>query len=281
MKRFKGSRWKSGARGTGREGFRVDRRRMLEKAKKEVREAFSRKDLMLVQGIRSLDELDEIKGLLYTRIDEWFKLNFPEFSVENEESACKIIAEFGCKEALEEKKLAEIVGEKKGRELMDKAKASYGAPFEEGEVEALKQLAKKALSIFEARKGIEKYINAEAPKHLKNLCYLVEPTLASRLVMIAGGLEKLAKMPASTVQVIGAEKALFKHLRSGTKPPKHGIIFQSAYIRTAPFKERGKIARALSTKLAIAAKADFYTKHFIAEKLKENLEKRLDEIKRA
>ena len=95
---------------------------------------------------------------------------------------------------------------------------------------------------------------------------------------ITGGLERLAKLPASTIQVIGAENALFKHLKTGSLPPKHGIIFNSAYIRSAPFEQRGRIARSLAAKLSIAAKADFYTGNFIAGKLKADLDKRVKAI---
>jgi len=122
-------------------------------------------------------------------------------------------------------------------------------------------------------------VQKEGQATLRNLSYLTDPLLASRLVTIAGGLARLAKMPGSTIQVIGAEKALFKHLRKGTKPPKHGILFQSPLVRGSPLEERGRIARTLAAKLTIAAKADYFTGNFIAEKLKEGLDKRLKEIK--
>jgi nucleolar protein 56 len=88
----------------------------------------------------------------------------------------------------------------------------------------------------------------------------------------AGGLHRLSFFPASTIQVLGAEKALFKHLRSGSKPPKHGLIFQHSSIGMSPKKVRGKIARALAAKLTIASKADAISHNFIAEKLKASFE---------
>ena len=108
---------------------------------------------------------------------------------------------------------------------------------------------------------------------------VVGAKVTGKLVAAAGGLGKLALMPASTVQVIGAEKALFKHLRNKSiAPPKHGIIFQHAAISTAPKKVRGKIARALATKITLAAKADVYTKRFIGPEVKDKFEKRLNDI---
>ncbi|MEW5955783.1 MAG: hypothetical protein AB1626_04585, partial [Candidatus Micrarchaeota archaeon] len=129
------------------------------------------------------------------------------------------------------------------------------------------------------RKELEAYLEQQASTTLKNLAFLTDALTASRLVARAGGLERLAKMPASTIQVLGAERALFKHLRKGTSSPKHGIIFQSTIVRGAPPDQRGKIARALAAKLAIAAKADFYSHEFIAPKLKADLEIRLKEIR--
>jgi len=86
-------------------------------------------------------------------------------------------------------------------------------------------------------------------------------------------------MPASTIQVLGAEKALFRHLRSGAKPPKHGVIFQYPAINRSPWWQRGKIARALAGKLAIAARVDYFSGEYIAEELKQEIEQRIQEIK--
>lgn len=252
---------------------------MLEKARAGVKKAFEKRDIQLIQAVRCLDDLDSAKALLFTRVIEWFRINFPEFSLQNEESACAAIAEFGSKEKFEEKKLAEIVGAAKAKEIMEQAGASYGPAFTAADEKAVKELAGAVNGLFAARKKMEEFIEAEAKASLKNLSHLTEALLAAKFVTIAGGLKRLAEMPGSTIQVIGAEKALFKHLRKGTKPPKHGLIFQSPLVRGAPLAERGRNARALAAKLAIAAKADYFTGNFIAEKLKKDLEKRLKQIR--
>jgi len=107
---------------------------------------------------------------------------------------------------------------------------------------------------------------------------LVGPMLSARLISIAGGLENLAKMPASTVQVLGAEKALFRSLKTGARPPKHGVIFQYGAIHQSPRWQRGKIARALSGKLSIAARLDYFGGEFKGEVLRGQLEKKIKEI---
>ena len=83
--------------------------------------------------------------------------------------------------------------------------------------------------------------------------------LGARLISLAGSLEKLAEFPSSTIQVIGASKALFKHLRARAPSPKHGIIYSHPLINTAPWWVRGKIARAVAAKLSLAARIDFYS----------------------
>ncbi len=257
----------------------MKREDFLAKAKKRVQKALSRKDLLVIQAVRTVDDIDQAKALLYERLLEWFKTNFPDVDLQNEESLCRVVAEFGARDYLEFNRLQEIVGEKRATELMQKAESSYGAPFDLQDRNAVAALAKGVLQLIETRAKLEAYISKESEALMKNVSFLTDPLLAARLLQTAGSLERLANMPASTLQVMGAEKALFKHLRTGSLPPKHGIIFQSNLIRGAPLKQRGKIARALSTKLSIAAKADYYTQHFIAEKLKASLESRLKEIR--
>lgn len=251
----------------------------MKKAKEAVKKQFQRRDLPLMQAVRSIDDIDHAKNVLFTRALEWFKLNFPETSLQNEEVLCKIISVFGKKENLEYNTLAEMCGEVKAAELIEQSEHSFGPEVSEADSEALKQLAASALNLFETRKQIEKYIEKEAKNTFPNLCVLLDPLLATRLVTIAGGLERLAKMPASTIQLLGAEKALFKHLRRGTNPPKHGIIFQCPLVRNAKEGHRGAIARTLAGKLSLCARADFYTGNLIAEKFKKELEKRISELK--
>jgi nucleolar protein 56 len=102
--------------------------------------------------------------------------------------------------------------------------------------------------------------------------------LTARLISIAGSLDRLAKMPSSTIQVLGAEKALFRSLKTGSRPPKHGIIFQYQPLHSAPRWQRGKISRTLASKLSIAVRIDAFRGEFIGDKLKESIEKRIREI---
>ncbi len=254
------------------------RSRYLAAAREEIRESYTGKGASLIQAVRAIDDLDATRSLLFTRLDEWWKIHFPEFRLDNEETYCHIVARFGSRDEFEFTALEEIVGQDKATHLLSQAQSSYGVTLTAGEKQAIRHLAQGVLSLIECRKQLESFVETESNRVLKNLSHLLDGLVAARLLSLAGSLEKLAEMPASTLQVIGAEKALFKHLRSGTAPPKHGAIFQSSLIRGSPQDVRGKIARALSAKLAIAAKADAFTGNFIAPKLKADLEKRLKAI---
>ncbi len=112
-----------------------------------------------------------------------------------------------------------------------------------------------------------------------NISDVTGSLIGARLISYAGGLEKLAMMPSSTIQVLGAEKALFRFKKEGGKPPKHGVIFQNNYIHRSPKKFRGRIARVLASKIAIAANADAFTKNDISKELNEELKQRVSEIR--
>ncbi len=258
----------------------MDRReQLISNAKDAVRAQLTRKDLLLIQAIRSLDDIDKAKAILLERLTEWYRLNFPELEIQNEELFLKFLEKAGSKERMDEAEIRALLGEERTEKIFSFSKNSMGAPLDEQDSKIISVFAKRLLELFLIRKEITSYIEQQAQKELRNLAYLTDGVLAARLVSTAGSLQNLAKMPASTIQVIGAEKALFKHLRTGTKPPKHGVIFQSPLVSTAPLKQRGRVARALSTKLTIAAKADYYSHKFIAEKLKVDMEKRLREIR--
>jgi len=140
-------------------------------------------------------------------------------------------------------------------------------------------LAKLYLDMQAIRGNLTDYIDDAMKDVAPNIRELTGSLLGARLIALAGSLMKLALMPASTIQVLGAEKALFRALRGKGKPPKHGVIFQHPEIFRSPRWQRGKIARALAAKLAIAAKADAFTGNFIAPRLKEEFMRRVQEVK--
>jgi len=126
---------------------------------------------------------------------------------------------------------------------------------------------------------IEKQIEEDMEKIAPNTTDIISPLIGARLISKAGGLKKLALLPASTIQILGAEKALFRYKKEGGKPPKHGVIFQHKMIKNAPRNKRGKIARAIANKISIAINADVFSKRKISDDLKKDLNKKISEIR--
>lgn len=224
--------------------------------------SISRRDKLIIQVASAISDLDKILNLMSERLREWYGLHFPEFEEENHEKFAKIIAEKG------------------KRENFENFDFSIGMKFDEEDEESIKLFAQKVYELFKLRDKLDKYLEKMVKKELPNLYALLGHVLSARLLTAAGSLEKLAKMPASTIQLLGAEKALFRFLRSKkkTKPPKHGIIFLSPYVAKAPKEKRGKIARLLAAKLAVAARMDFYTKENKGKELKKELEEKIKEL---
>ena len=106
--------------------------------------------------------------------------------------------------------------------------------------------------------NLSEYIDEEALKVFPEMVKLLDAQLTVRLVSFAGSLAKLARLPSSTIQLLGAEKALFRHMSDGSLPPKHGILYQHPSVKRAHNRKKGKVTRSLASKVAIAAKIDFY-----------------------
>ncbi len=174
----------------------------------------------------------------------------------------------------------ESVGDnKKFVKLLSKGKAKpigklEGVPYESDFMEVIRQIANNTYELFELKEKLEKLMFKYVREVMPNTSYLIGEKLAAKLLEESGSLEKLAKMPSSTIQVIGAEKALFMHLLGKGKSPKHGIIFLSEYIQRTPERKRGKVARILALKISKAAKLDYFDKGkvFKGDEIKRELE---------
>ena len=134
------------------------------------------------------------------------------------------------------------------------------------------------LDLYRLRQNLENYVESVMDEVAPNTKAVAGSLLGGRLIALAGGLMNLAKLPASTMQVLGAEKALFRSLKTKARPPKHGIIFQHPLIHDAKRWQRGKIARALAGKITIAVRVDAFKGKFAADDLNADLQKRVNEI---
>jgi nucleolar protein 56 len=249
--------------------------------KKRVRKAVEKRDLMAIQAILAIDDLDKTINLFMSRIREWYGLHFPELDrlLEKHETFARLVLNLGSRENFTAENLEkEDLPEEKAKQIAAASSASMGAELREDDIDKIQQMCKTTLELYELRQKLETHVNACMEEVAPNVSALLGPLLGARLIAIAGGLNNLSKMPASTIQVLGAEKALFRALKTGTRPPKHGILFQHTLIHEATRWQRGKVARALAGKIAIAARVDAYSGKYMGDELKADLERRVKDI---
>ncbi|MEM4717375.1 MAG: C/D box methylation guide ribonucleoprotein complex aNOP56 subunit [Desulfurococcaceae archaeon] len=256
---------------------------MLEYTRRKLRREAQKRDLLAVQAIRAIDDIDRTINLYVARLREWYSVHFPELDdlIREHEEYARLVYELRHRSNFTRENLVRLgISEEKAEKIASSAISSIGADLSDFDLEYIAVLAGIILDLYKLRETLERYIDTVMKEVSPNITSLVGPKLGARLLSLAGGLEKMAKLPASTIQVLGAEKALFRALRTGGKPPKHGVIFQHPAIHKSPRWQRGKIARALAAKLAIAAKVDFFSGRFVGDKLSIELEQRVEEIKK-
>ena len=255
----------------------------MELAKIQVKSEAQKRDLIVAQAIQTLDDTDRTLNLFMGRLREWYGVHFPELDrlVEKHETFARLVLDLGTKtnftqEALEKEDLPK----NKTEQISRVAEASMGADLIETDLAQIQALSKNILEMYKLRESMEAYIDKTMEEVAPNTKAIVGALLGARLIAVAGGLENLAKRPASTIQVLGAEKALFRSIKTGARPPKHGLIFQHTLIHDAKKWQRGKIARAIAGKLAIAVRADAFGRgHYAGDKLKADLNRRIEEIR--
>jgi nucleolar protein 56 len=254
----------------------------MELSKMRIKGASQKRDLIVAQGIQTLDSLDQTVNLFMGRLREWYGVYFPELDrlVEKHETYSRLVSNLGSREEFTVENLERENIPKERTQLVAKAaESSMGADISESDLEMVQALAKDVLNFYTLRKNMEDYVDQTMEELAPNVRAVAGALLGARLIAMAGSLQNLAMRPASTIQVIGAEKALFRSLKTGARPPKHGLIFQHTLLHDAKRWQRGKIARVIAGKLAIAARADaFGAGHYIGDKLKADINKRLEEI---
>lgn len=223
-------------------------------------------DEQILQAIRTIDDLTKTINLMSERLHEWHGINFPELGkLVPDAKFIELISEYGDRQA---------IFSSGQLDPMD----SMGSDISVEDSEAIKKLAASLSNIVKTRDEVENYVQERMKVVAKNTAHIAGPLVGARLISLAGGLERLSRFPSSTVQLLGAEKALFKHLKDNSRPPKHGVIFQHPMVHRAPPWQRGKIARAFAAKISIATKVDWHGDRFIGEELEQALAKRVKEI---
>ncbi|KAK4775593.1 hypothetical protein SAY87_023554 [Trapa incisa] len=245
----------------------------------------NRVDNMVIQAIFLLDTLDKDINSFSMRVREWYSWHFPELvKIVNDNylyaKAAKYIED---RSMLAEDKipgLTDIIGdEDKAKEIVEAAKASMGQELSPIDLINVQQFAQRVMDLSEYRKKLYDYLVTKMNDIAPNLAALIGEVVGARLISHAGSLTNLAKCPSSTLQILGAEKALFRALKTKGNTPKYGLIFHSSFIGRASTRNKGRMARYLANKCSIASRIDCFSERgstVFGEKLREQVEERLD-----
>ncbi|RPD62593.1 Nop-domain-containing protein [Lentinus tigrinus ALCF2SS1-6] len=246
----------------------------------------NRIDNMIIQAIALLDQLDKDVNLFSMRVREWYGYHFPELVklVPDNYQYARVVQFIGAKEELNEEKLPELAAllednETLAQNILDAARGSMGATLSEFDMMNVGLFATRVVSLAEYRKSLQAYLHEKMNDVAPSLTALLGDRIGARLISHAGSLTNLSKYPASTVQILGAEKALFRALKTKGNTPKYGLIYHSSFIGRAGPKYKGRISRFLANKCSIAARIDCYTDTPTAkfgEALRQQVEERLN-----
>ena len=215
-------------------------------------------DTMVVQAIGLLDDLDKELNTYAMRVREWYGWHFPEMTkVVNDNIAyARVIRLMGDRVNAAGIDFSEVLDEETEAELKAAAQVSMGTEMSEADQAHIDSLAEQVIALAEYRAQLYDYLKARMTAIAPNLTVLVGELVGARLIAHAGSLVSLAKHPASTVQILGAEKALFRALKTKHDTPKYGLIYHASLVGAAPPKLKGKISRVLAAKCALSIRVD-------------------------
>ncbi len=245
-------------------------------SKRIIQKKLSETEALIIQTVQLLGEIDVILNNMNSRLREWYGLHFPELGlrIKDHQTYVKIVSLIGERSQIDLEKLQSLgISQRLSRNIEELAETSMGAPLRQEDMIGIRELANLITELEKYRENHSKYIIKITEEFAPNISMLAGPLLTAKLLENAGSLKRMAMLPSSTIQVLGAGKAMFRAIKTGAKPPKHGLLFQHPYVHGANRKERGKRARELAGKIAIASRADYFTGNFIADQLKEQLSK--------
>lgn len=256
-------------------------------SRSKVKFNVNRSDNMVIQAIALIDQLDKDINTFAMRVREWYGYHFPELVrlVNDNYQYCqlvKLIKNRKCLTAVTDEMLEGmekiVMDSAKSQAICDCARASMGMDISDFDLINIEIFANKVISLADYRKKLQGYLSDKMGAVAPSLASLIGDVVGARLISHAGSLTKLAKYPASTVQILGAEKALFRALKTKGNTPKYGLLFHSTFIGRATAKNKGRISRFLANKCTIASRIDAFSETpntIFGEKLKDQVEERL------
>jgi len=215
-------------------------------------------DVMIIQAISLLDDLDKEINTYSMRVKEWYGWHFPELArILNDNMVyAKLVKALGSRSNIEKVDLSEVLEEDLIPVVSRAATMSTGSEISDEDISYVQELCDQVLESNEHREQLSDYIKHRMRAIAPNLTVLVGEVLGAKLIARAGSLINLSKQPASTVQIIGAEKALFRALKAKKNTPKYGIIYHASLVGQATPKNKGKISRVLANKTVLSARVD-------------------------
>ncbi|KAF0719547.1 Aste57867_961 [Aphanomyces stellatus] len=244
----------------------------------------NRADNMIIQAIALLDQLDKDINTFAMRVREWYSWHFPELVkiVPDNYVYARCASFIQHRTSLSDDSIEELakltMDEEKAQAIVAASRVSMGMDMSELDMLNVNNFTSRLIGLAEYRKQLHQYLNSKMGQVAPNLAALIGDAVGARLISHAGSLTNLAKCPASTVQILGAEKALFRALKTRGNTPKYGLLFHSSFIGRAAAKNKGRISRYLANKCAIASRIDSFIDEpttAYGEQMKEQVEERL------
>lgn len=245
----------------------------------------NRQDKPITQTIALIEQMDKDINTFCMRLKEWFAWHFPELTkIVNDNAIYSRIVDLcdakrdNLNDDIKEELTAITLDEEKSQQIIDAVKISMGMEINDGDALQVKKWSERVNELIAFRESLSEFLKQRMNAVAPNLQALIGEIVGSKLIAHAGGLTNLSKYPASTIQILGAEKALFRALKTKGKTPKYGLLFNSTFIGRASTANKGKISRYLANKCAIASRIDCFSEHptsKLGESLRDQVEERL------
>lgn len=252
-----------------------------EMARTGVSKGFGR-DKLIVNAVRAQKALEDNINTECETLREWYSIHFPELDELLKENAdyAKFVSNIGQRKNISEGSLEKVLSDKRyAKAIPQVAKESFGSEVADADIKPIQDYARAIANNITEELGLREYIEGAMKDIAPNVSAVATPYVGALLLEQAGSLERLASLPASTIQLLGAQKAMFRFLKTKKLPPKYGVLYVHPLVSQAPKTNKGKIARTLAGKISIAAKVDFYRGKPIGEKLKKESEERVKNLK--
>jgi nucleolar protein 58 len=220
---------------------------------------------MVIQAVGLLDDLDKELNNYAMRLREWYGWHFPECGkiIADNLTYAKVVKIIGMKTNTADSDFSEVLPEDLEKQVKEAAEISMGSEITEDDETNIRELCDQIVSLTEYRQSLTEYLKARMMAIAPNLTIMIGELVAARLISHAGSLINLAKQPASTIQIFGAEKALFRALKTKHETPKYGLIYHASFVGQANPKLKGKISRSLASKCALCVRVDALSKKFL------------------